>query len=66
MDLHVIIRCDVEALITASMQSVAVVATVAVEASLVADDRARGLSPIMGAHLCHICGVSGDEDVPSI
>ena len=35
------------------------------EARSAADDRGRGLSLIMRDHLCHIYGVSGDNDVPS-
>ena len=48
------------------MQGVEAFNTTAVEARLTSDNRGRGLSPIMRAHLRHICGVAGDEDVPSI
>ena len=48
------------------MQGVAAITTAAVEARSAADDRGRGLSLIMRVHLCHICGVAGDDDVPSI
>ena len=48
------------------MQGVAAVTTAAVEACLAADDRGRGLSPIMRAHLRHICGVAGYEGAPFI
>ena len=64
--LPTIIRSAVEALIAADMQGVAAVTTVAVEARSEADDRGRGLSLIMRSHLRHICGVAGDDDVPSI
>ena len=66
MDLPAIIRSAVEASITSAMQGVAAVTTAAVEARSAADDRGRGLSLIMRAHLRHRCGVAGDEDVPSI
>ena len=48
------------------MQGVAAVAAAAVEARSAADDRGRGLYLIMRAHLRHIYGVAGDDDVPSI
>ena len=66
MDLPVIIRSAVEALIAATIQGVAAVTTEAVEARSAADDRGRGLSLIRRAHLRHIYGVAGDDDVPSI
>ena len=66
MDLPAIVRSAIEASIAASTQGVAVVAIAAVVERLAADDRGRGLSPIMRAHLQQICGVAGDEDVPSI
>ena len=66
MDLPVIIRSAVEASIVAAMQGVAAVTTAAVEARSAADDCGRGLSLIMRAHLRYICGVAGNDDVPSI
>ena len=66
VNLSAIIRSAVEASISAAMQGVTAVITAAVEARSVADDCGRGLSLIMKAHLRHICGVSGDDDVPSI
>ena len=36
------------------------------EACSVVDDLRRSLSLIMRAHLRHICGMAGDNDVPSI
>ena len=55
-----LIRSAVEASIEAAMQGVAAVTTAAVETRSAADDRGRGLSLIMRAHLRHICGVAGD------
>ena len=66
MDLPAIIWSAIEALIAESMQGVAAVTTAAVEARLSVDNQGRGLSPIMQAHLRHICGVTGGEYVPSI
>ena len=66
MDLLAIIRSVVKASIAASMQGVAAITTAAVEARSAADDRWEGLSPIMQAHLRHICGVAGDKDITSI
>ena len=66
MDIPVIIRSAVEASITASMQGVTAVTTAAVEARSAADDQWEGLSPIMQAHLRHICGVAGDKNITSI
>ena len=66
MDLPAIIRSAVEASIAAAMQGVAAVTTAELEARSAADDRGRGLYLIMRAHLRHICGVAGDDDVPSI
>ena len=48
------------------MQGVAAVTTVSVEARSAVDDRGHCLSLIMRAHLRHICGVAGDNNVPSI
>ena len=48
------------------MQGVAAVTTAAVEARSAADDCGRGLSLIMRAHLRYICGVAGNDNVPSI
>ena len=36
------------------------------EARSAADDRVQGLSLIMRAHLRHICGLAGDDKIPSI
>ena len=66
MELPAIIRSAVEASIAAAMQGVAAVTKAAVEARSAADDRGRVLSLIMRSHLRHICGVAGDDDVPSI
>ena len=66
MDLPAIIRSAVEAAIVASMQGVAAVTTAEVEARSEADDSGQGLSSIMQAHLRHICGITGDEYIPSI
>ena len=66
MDLPTTIQSAFKALISAAMQVVTAVTTAEVEAHSEADDRGRGLSLIMKAHLRHICGVSGDDDVPSI
>ena len=66
VDLPAIIRSPVKELIAAVMQGVAAVTTAAVEARSAADDRGRVLSLIMRAHLRHICGFVGDDDVPSI
>ena len=66
MDLPVIIRSAVEASIAAATQGFSAVTTAAVEARSAADDCGRGLYLIMRSHLCHICGVAGDDDVPSI
>ena len=66
MDLPTIIRSAVEASIAAAMQGVAAVTTAELEARSAADDRGRGLYLIMRADLRHICGVAGDDDVPSI
>ena len=52
-------------MIAASMQVVAAVTTAAVEVRSEAYNRGQVLSPIMRAHLRHICGVAGDKDVPS-
>ena len=48
------------------MQGVAAATMAAVEARSAADDRGSGLSLIMRSRLRHICGVAGDDDVPSI
>ena len=48
------------------MQGVAAVTTAAVEARSAVDDRGRGLSLNTRAHLRHICGMVGGDDVPSI
>ena len=48
------------------MQGVTAVTTAAVEARSAAEDRRRGLSLIMRAYLCQICGVAGDDEVPPI
>ena len=66
MDLPAIIQSAIEALIAESMQGITDATTAAVEARSAADDRGRGLSSIMQAHLYHICGVVGDEEPPSI
>ena len=66
MDLPAIIRSAVEASIAAAMQGVSAVTTAAVEALSAADDRMHGLSLIMRAHLRHICGVAGDDEVFSL
>ena len=66
MDLTAIIRSAVKALIVVSIQGVTAVTTAAVEAHSAADNQGQGLSPIMRAHLHHICGVAGDKDVPTI
>ena len=66
VDLPEIIRSDVDLLIAASMQGVAAVTTATVEERLAANNRGRGLSSIMRAHLRHICVVVGDKEVPSI
>ena len=66
MDLPAIIRSAVEASIAAAMQGVPAVTTAAVEARSAVDDRGCGLSLIMRAHLRHICGKAGDNDVPYI
>ena len=66
VDLPVIIRSAVEALIAADMQGVAAVTTAEVEACSTADDCGRGLSLVMRSHLHYICGVAGDDNVPSI
>ena len=66
VDLPAIIRFAVEASIAAAIQGVAAVTTAAVEARSAADDRGRGLYLIMKSHLRHICGMAGEDDVPSI
>ena len=66
MNLYAIIRSAVEASIASAMQGVAAVTTAAVEALSEADDHGRGLSLIIRAHLRHICGVAGDDDIPFI
>ena len=66
MDLPAVIRSAVKASIAATMQGVAAVTTSAVEACSAADDCGRGLSLIMRSHLHYICGVAGDDNVPSI
>ena len=66
MNLSAIIRSVFEASIASAMQVVAAITTSAVEARSAADDRGQGLYLIMRSHLRHICGVAGDDDVPSI
>ena len=66
MDLPTIIQSAFKALTAAVMQGVATVTTSAVEARSAVDNCGRGLSLIMRYHLHHICGVAGDDDVPSI
>ena len=66
MDLPAIIRSADKAAIVESMQGVAAVTTAEVEACSEADDSGQGLSSIMQAHLRHICGITGDEYIPSI
>ena len=66
VDLPTIILSAVEASIVAAMHGVVAVITAAVEACSEADDCGCGLSLIMRAHLRHICGKAGDNDVPYI
>ena len=54
MDLPAIIWSAIDASIVAFMQGIAAVTAVVVEAHSAADDRGRGLFPIMRAQLCHI------------
>ena len=65
-ELAALIQAAVGTSITAAMAGVEDIAKAAIEARTAYLDSGKGLSYIMKVHLCHICGVPKDAEVPSI